>query len=173
MYNKFRTIVQYIGYDDRYTGRCIIKLQELLTSLKISEEGIKAINAAVDTVIASKLIIKDNEIKVLQGDLEKIKGELTPFKEKERQDKIKSILKDITDEDKLGDVITLSGISDKDSEDEIKAKALKVIETRSYLAKTPVNDADAKKEITKTNGNENTPEPKKVKEYRFIDPSIE
>ena len=148
-------------------------MQEILKSLNISDDNIKAINEAVDIVIESKLIVKENEIKTLQGNLEKTRGELTPFKEQERKNKIKSLIKGLTDDEKLDDVITLSGISEDDDEATIKEKATKTIEAKSYLAKTVIDDSSAKENLTKKSGTETETPKAKPKEYKFIDATIE
>lgn len=67
-------------------------LQELLTSLQLTEEQTKQINSTVDALIASKVAVKDDEYKEQVGTLEQQlqtkNEELTTYKSKE-QDAIK------------------------------------------------------------------------------------
>lgn len=137
-----------------------MNLQELLTSFGLSEDQIKQINSAVDVVISSKLSDKDGEMTKLQGDLDKANGELKPFKDKERNAQISSIVGDLTDEEKLPAAIKLADIQEDDEEDVIKEKVAKVIEENPFLGKTKVTDPAAAKTVTKKVQEVKKPEPK-------------
>lgn len=137
-----------------------MKLQEILKSLELSEDNIKAINGAVDAVITSKVASKDEEIKTLNGSLETMKGELTPFKEAKRKSHLQTLVGDLTSEEKLNDAIALSGITDEDDDEAIKAKVSKTIEGRAYLQK----DAGTPEELKET---KNKPATSAVKEDKY------
>lgn len=152
----FYSIIYLDGIPQNIQSGESMTLQEILKSLNLTEEQIRAVNTAVDTVISSKTLEKDNEIKKLQGDLERIDGELKPFKIQERNNKIKTLLPKDANVDMFDDIIALSKIDETDAEDIISKKLSETIATRDYLkAKAKIND-DAGVRV-----NEKTPNPPK------------
>ncbi len=99
-------------------------LQELLKSLNLTEENIKAINQAVDVVIESKVTEKEKELNEVKGNLDKLTEELKPLK-KEKRDKVISdaLAKVSTDEKTLKLIKVGAGLLDEDDEASIIEKA--------------------------------------------------
>lgn len=71
----------------------------------------------------------------ISKELETVKGELAPFKEKARQTHLKTIAKGLTDDDKLGDAIALTKITDEMDDESIKSAISETINSRTWLQK--------------------------------------
>ncbi len=139
-----------------------MNLQEILKSLELTDENIKAINAAVDVVIDSKVKTKDDELEKIKGDFDKLNGELKPFKAKARNEKIKSLLPKTANAEMFDDIIALAKLDDDDNDETITKKLTDTISKRDFLQ--VIEDVPEKRSVLQTKTK--TEEPKK--EYRFV-----
>lgn len=143
-----------------------MNLQELLKSLELSDESIAQVNKAVDTVIESKLAGQTDNIKALEDELTKTKGdlsaaneELAPVKEAAKKEKLTSLMPDEADPDKHADIISLAGIADEDDDEAIKSKLADTVSSRDYLKKPTTEDETAAKVSTEKNKTEDKQNP--------------
>lgn len=73
-------------------------------------------------------------------EVSKIKDELKPYKQKERKDKINSLVGELTDADKLEAAIALANLNEEDDDATITTKVKGVIEKSAFLQKTQTKD---------------------------------
>ncbi len=83
----------------------------------------------------------------LTSELDTVKGELKPLKDKARMKHMTSLVSDLTDSDKLTAAIKLANITDEDDDEGIKNKVAQAIKENKFLAKAVITDpAGIKKE---------------------------
>lgn len=108
-----------------------IQLKKLLDQLvadgNITAEQSQAISRDIDA-------IKANATKELQGQLDALKGELAPYKAKERSEAISKFLPENLKEEFKDDLLTLAGITDEDSDEQIQTKVKEAFDKRPYMA---------------------------------------
>lgn len=121
-----------------------MNLQQKLEALNLSAEDIKEINSLVDNVIISKTEGLQNQIsqletdnKKLNGDIENVNKELTPYKKEAREKQIRGLLPSNADIKKANAIIKLSDITDEDDDKTIKAKLEEVIKENDFLQAGP------------------------------------
>lgn len=90
-------------------------------------------------------------VDAIKTELESVKGELTPLKQKARMKHISGLVSDLTDSNKVTAAIKLADITDEDDDEGIKSKVAKAIKENTFLAKTGITDpAGIKKETLKS-----------------------
>ncbi len=128
-------------------------LQALVEAKKITAEDVNTINSQVTSIKASAIekITADFEAKItgMESKNKELTDKLAPILEKEKGDKLSAIVSGLTDDDKLADAIALANLEEDDTDEVIKDKVSKVIESRSYLQKTEVSKDDT---VVKTIG---------------------
>lgn len=115
-------------------------LDQLVADGKITAEDSQAISRDIDA-------IKANATKELQGQLDTLKGELAPYKAKERSEAISKFLPKNVKEEFKDDLLTLAGITDEDSDEQVQAKIKEAFDKRPHMA-SEVKEGDENKDKT-------------------------
>ncbi|MCS5736365.1 UNVERIFIED_CONTAM: hypothetical protein RF648_17760 [Kocuria sp. CPCC 205274] len=112
-------------------------LKEILESLvkdnKITAEESASISNEVN-------VIRDTAVNKLKTDYESKISEASKITSEAKNNKIRGLAKDLTDESKLEAAIKLSDLTEEDTPELAVEKIKKTIEANAFLGKTPTTD---------------------------------
>ena len=129
-----------------------MKLNEMLEKLvaeeKITSDQMESITSSVNTIRDSAVAKVRTELTNLQTKYDSLSDELRPYQEKEKQDRIRKLIPENVNPDHIDDFITLSGLSDEDSDEDISKKFSARVEKSPYFLKQEVVEPEPKEEKT-------------------------